>query len=286
MEGLNQNRWLSQSGADRGGEGGAGLGPTQSLPDLQVELREAGGGLRRVPAAAHHGQAAGLAQRLVPEVNVQQRLDRVVRLAAEDVESISPEDLDLCECGAEVSGPQRFEERLDGGLRVGRGGVRHAHVLLAVGSRLGLLQAALQGAELLGHVGHLRNEQTFISLQNEPRDDELHAVTRRCPLEVIRFHEALIELDGEAEIDLKGTVTLSELRVPWRSHLGLPLDGVHPADELAVGLEQQQQLEVQLVEPAAQLQLLEAETQQSSTPRTKLVQDPVGVPHSHFNHIV
>jgi len=52
----------------------------------------------------------------------------------------------------------------------------------------------------------------------------------------------------------------------WRSHLGLPLDGVHPADELAVGLEQQQQLEVQLVEPAAQLQLLETETQQSSTP--------------------
>lgn len=36
---------------------------------------------------------------------------------------------------------------------------------------------------------------------------------------------------------------------PCVSHLGLSLDGVHPADELAVGLEQQQQLKVQFVEP-------------------------------------
>ena len=41
-----------------------------------------------------------------------------------------------------------------------------------------------------------------------------------------------------------------------RAHLSLSLDGVHSADELAVGLEQQQQLEVQLVQPATQLQLL------------------------------
>lgn len=34
------------------------------------------------------------------------------------------------------------------------------------------------------------------------------------------------------------------------SHLCLSLDGVHPADELAVGLEEQQQLKVQLIEPA------------------------------------
>lgn len=36
---------------------------------------------------------------------------------------------------------------------------------------------------------------------------------------------------------------------PCVSHLGLSLDGVHLADELAVGLEQQQQLKVQFVEP-------------------------------------
>lgn len=46
------------------------------------------------------------------------------------------------------------------------------------------------------------------------------------------------------------------------SHLCLPLDGVHPADELTVGLEEQQQLEVQLIEPATQLQLLRRQTKQ------------------------
>lgn len=40
------------------------------------------------------------------------------------------------------------------------------------------------------------------------------------------------------------------------SHLGFPLDGVHSADELAVGLEEQQQLKVQLVQAATQLELL------------------------------
>lgn len=34
------------------------------------------------------------------------------------------------------------------------------------------------------------------------------------------------------------------------SYLCLPLDGVHSADELTVRLEEQQQLKVQLIEPA------------------------------------
>lgn len=75
----------SQSGADHGDVGLAGLRLAQSLADLQVELHEAGAGLRQVPAGTHHGQAARLAQRLVTEVDVQEGLDRVVRLVAEDV---------------------------------------------------------------------------------------------------------------------------------------------------------------------------------------------------------
>lgn len=73
---------------------------TQSLADLQVELREAAAGLRQVPAGTHHRQAARLAQRLVAEVDVQKRLDRVVRLVAKDVVGPQrPED----EGGAEGS---------------------------------------------------------------------------------------------------------------------------------------------------------------------------------------
>lgn len=75
----------SQSSADHGGVGLEGLGLTQSLADLQVELHEARAGLGQVPAGAHHRQAACLAQRLVTEVDVQKGLDSVVRLVAEDV---------------------------------------------------------------------------------------------------------------------------------------------------------------------------------------------------------
>lgn len=75
----------SQAGADHGGVGQADLGLTQSLADLQVELHEAGAGLGQVSAGPHHRQAAGLAQSLVTEVDVQEGLDRVVRLVAEDV---------------------------------------------------------------------------------------------------------------------------------------------------------------------------------------------------------
>lgn len=75
----------SQSSADHGGVGLAGLRLTQSLADLQVELHEAGASLRQVPAGAHHRQAARLAQRLVTEVDVQKGLDCVVCLVAEDV---------------------------------------------------------------------------------------------------------------------------------------------------------------------------------------------------------
>lgn len=48
------------------------------------------------------------------------------------------------------------------------------------------------------------------------------------------------------------------------SHLCFSLDGVHPADELTVGLEEQQQLKVQLIEPATQLQLLQRQRQPQS----------------------
>lgn len=40
------------------------------------------------------------------------------------------------------------------------------------------------------------------------------------------------------------------------SHLCLSFDGVHLADELTVCLEEQEQLKVQLIESAAQFQLL------------------------------
>lgn len=75
----------SQSSADHGGEGLTGLSLTQSLTDLQVELHEAGARLRQVPAGAHYGQAARLAQRLVTEVDVQKGLDCVVCLVAKDI---------------------------------------------------------------------------------------------------------------------------------------------------------------------------------------------------------
>ena len=75
------------------GGSGAGLGLAERLSDLHVELHEAAAGLGQVPTGAHHRQAARLAQRLVPEVDVQERLDRVVLLAAEDVVGPeSPED--------------------------------------------------------------------------------------------------------------------------------------------------------------------------------------------------
>lgn len=61
------------------------LGLTQSLADLQVELHEAGAGLRQVPAGPHHRQAARLAQRLVAEVDVQEGLNGVVLLVPKDV---------------------------------------------------------------------------------------------------------------------------------------------------------------------------------------------------------
>lgn len=45
----------------------------------------------------------------------------------------------------------------------------------------------------------------------------------------------------------------------WRTYLWHGADFVHLADELAVGLIEQEQLEVQLVQPLAELQLLERE---------------------------
>lgn len=63
----------------------AGLSMTQSLADLEVELHEAAAGLRQIPARAYHRQAAGLPQRLVTEVDVQEGLDRIICLVAKDV---------------------------------------------------------------------------------------------------------------------------------------------------------------------------------------------------------
>lgn len=74
-----------KSSAEFGGVKLARLGLTQSLADLQVELHEAGARLRQVPAGPHHRQAARVAQRLMAEVDVQERLNCVVLLAPEDV---------------------------------------------------------------------------------------------------------------------------------------------------------------------------------------------------------
>lgn len=52
-------------------------------------------------------------------------------------------------------------------------------------------------------------------------------------------------------------------------HLRLPLDGVHPVDELAVGLEEQQQLEVEFVESATQLQLLQRQRRHARKDRER-----------------
>lgn len=83
------SRWVqpaaSQSSADHGAVGLAGLGLTQSLTDLQVELHEAAACLRQVSAWAHHCQTACLAQRLVAEVDVQKSVNGVIRLIAKDV---------------------------------------------------------------------------------------------------------------------------------------------------------------------------------------------------------
>lgn len=57
----------------------------ESFADLKVELHEARTGLRKIPAGAHHGQTARLTQSLVPEINVQQRLHRIIPLAAKYV---------------------------------------------------------------------------------------------------------------------------------------------------------------------------------------------------------
>lgn len=50
---------------------------------------------------------------------------------------------------------------------------------------------------------------------------------------------------------------LNQSTTKWQpSHLCLSLDGVHLVDKLTVRLEEQQQLKVQLIESAAQFQLL------------------------------
>ncbi len=78
------------------------LSLAESFADLKVELHEASAGLRKIPALAHHGQTARLTQRLVPEVNVQQRLHRIIPLTAkyvirpqapEGIEGIGTSDL-------------------------------------------------------------------------------------------------------------------------------------------------------------------------------------------------
>lgn len=44
---------------------------------------------------------------------------------------------------------------------------------------------------------------------------------------------------------------------PSPSYLSFSLDGFHPADELTVGLKQEQQLKVQLIQPPTQFQFLQ-----------------------------
>lgn len=83
---------LSETNAGRAGVRGEGrrdhavaLGQPDHVPDLAVQLHQLGADLRQVLAGAHQGEGAGLAQRLVSEVDVEERLHLVLRVAAEDL---------------------------------------------------------------------------------------------------------------------------------------------------------------------------------------------------------
>lgn len=61
------------------------LSLSESLTHLQIEFHQTGAGLRQIPAWPHHSHTAGLAQRLVAKVDVQQGLHRVILITAENI---------------------------------------------------------------------------------------------------------------------------------------------------------------------------------------------------------
>ena len=84
-------RLVSETNAGSAGVGGEGgdhpvaLGDADHVADLAVELHELGADLGQVLARAHQGEGARLAQGLVPEVDVEEGLHLVLRVATEDL---------------------------------------------------------------------------------------------------------------------------------------------------------------------------------------------------------
>lgn len=80
---------LSEAGPGGAGVGEVGcdhpvpLGAADHVADLPVELQQLGADEAQVLARAHQGDGARLAQRLVAEVHVEQRLHLALRAAAE-----------------------------------------------------------------------------------------------------------------------------------------------------------------------------------------------------------
>lgn len=68
-----------------GSDGPIALGPSNHVSDLAVKLSESVAYLRQVLFGADQGKGSCLTQSLVPEIDVEQSLDLILRAAAEDV---------------------------------------------------------------------------------------------------------------------------------------------------------------------------------------------------------
>ncbi|TNN54714.1 hypothetical protein EYF80_035057 [Liparis tanakae] len=153
-----------------GGDDPVALGAADHVADLPVELQQLGADEAEVLAGAHQGDGARLAQRLVAEVDVEQRVDLALRAAAEHAAGPQPP--------ANERRKKALQYGLHGRLRGGeaghdhgrhQGGVRSSvgqvFVLQVAGyRRLGRLQAGLQigwQVTTLLSPGHLGN----VSLQ-------------------------------------------------------------------------------------------------------------------------
>lgn len=87
---------LSEAGPGGAGVGEVGrddpvaLGAADHVADLPVELQQLGADQAEVLAGADQGDGARLAQRLVAEVDVEQRVDLALRAAAEHAAGPQP----------------------------------------------------------------------------------------------------------------------------------------------------------------------------------------------------
>lgn len=82
---LSETRAGSAGVGKEGGEDAVALGPADHVPDLQVQLHQLGADLCQALVGPHQRVSTRLSQRLMTEVNVQQRLDLIVRTAPKDV---------------------------------------------------------------------------------------------------------------------------------------------------------------------------------------------------------